>query len=336
MAYVKEKLAVGDIKKALTNKDYKDRVQKAESIMNNWRSLLNEIGVDKNQSQLLFACSMADMALAAKTLDIKLAGERQYDRPEGLAHDFCLCLQGMGYQVATPWAEYQEAEPSSASTGSGQVFDPQLLLREVSQDDGKIKNPAAVLSSAGFDIGCYVKRKADGIEGQLQSVDPNGFVRIKLLSESRVAKMSSTALLKGEWQKFTPSSAPVIIENLKQHSIMKHDSWSSHVATATIIIALESVGMKHEEHLSKLKLQLRPTKVLVTTAKFPKGKLILVPLTTSVKPKTHVYDLVYTLLSWISCSMRIYMHHYMYNTILYIIYILYAWEMFNTLYIYII
>ena len=329
MAYVKEKLAVGDIKKALTNKDYKDRVLAAESIMNKWRSLLNEIGADKNQSQLLFACSMADMALAAKALDIKLAGERQYDRLEGLAHDFCLCLQGMGYQVATPWADCQEAEPSSASTGSGQVFDPQLLLREVSQDDGKIKNPAAVLSSAGFDIGCYVKRKADGIEGQLQSVDPNGFVRIKLLSESRLAKMSSTALLKGEWQKFTPSSAPVIMEDLKQHSIMKHDSWSSQIATATIILALDSVGMKHEEQLSKLKLQLRPTKVLVTTAKFPKGKLILIPLTTSLKPKTHVYDLVYAFLFWISCSMDIYMY-------IYCIYIYVCVFIFSTLYIYIV
>ena len=291
MAYVKDKLALADIKKALMNKDYKDRVLAAESIMNKWRSLLNDIGVDKNKSNLLFACSMADMALAAHTLDIKLVGERQYDKPEGLAHDFCLCLQGMGYEVATPWQDFAEPEPAQAAS-SAQPFDPKLLMREVNES-GQVTNQASVLNSAGYEIGCHVKRKVDGIEGVIDSVEPNGMVRIKVEGETRLAKLKMSAILNGEWIKFTPSADPVVVDSLAQHFMARHESWKSQVAIAKLTMSLDALAKKNDEGImDKLKFQLRPQKVIMVTTKFAKNKLVLVPLTTAIKPKTHGHCLV--------------------------------------------
>ena len=260
MAYVKDKLTLADIKKALMNKEYKDRVLTAESIMNQWRSLLNAIGADKNKSNLLFACSMADMALAAHTLDIKLVGERQYDKPEGLAHDFCLCLKGMGYEVATPWEDCAELEPSSSSGGNAQPFDPKLLMREVNEA-GQVTNQASVLSSAGFEIGCHVKRKVDGNEGVIDSVESNGMVRIKVEGDIRLAKLKMSAILNGEWIKFTPSAEPVVMDSLAQHYMARHESWKSQVAIAKLTMSLDALAKKNDQvSMDKFKFQLRPPK----------------------------------------------------------------------------
>ena len=287
MAYVKDKITLADIKKALHNKDFKDKVSTAESIMNKWRSLLNEIGADKNKSNLLFACSMADMALTAHTLDIKLPGERQYDKPEGLAHDFCLCLRGMGYPVADPWADCEEPEPASSSQGSAQPFDPKLLMREVN-DAGQVTNQASVLSSAGYEIGCHVKRKADGTEAIIESVESNGMVRIKVEGESRLAKLKMSAILNGEWVKFTPSAEPVVMETLAQHFMARQEPWKSQLAIAKLTMALDALAKKHDQVImDKLKLQLRPQKAIMVTTKFAKNKLVFVPLSTAIKPKTH-------------------------------------------------
>ena len=293
MAYVKDKLTLADIKKALMNKEYKDRVLTAESIMNQWRSLLNAIGADKNKSNLLFACSMADMALAAHTLDIKLVGERQYDKPEGLAHDFCLCLKGMGYEVATPWEDCAELEPSSSSGGNAQPFDPNLLMREVNEA-GQVTNQASVLSSAGFEIGCHVKRKVDGIEGVIDSVESNGMVRIKVEGDIRLAKLKMSAILNGEWIKFTPSAEPVVMDSLAQHYMARHESWKSQVAIAKLTMSLDALAKKNDQvSMDKFKFQLRPQKAIMVTTKFAKHKLVLVPLTTGIKPKTHGHCHVY-------------------------------------------
>ena len=87
MAYVKEKLGVSEVKKALQSKELQDEVAKSEDIMNKWRTLLMEKGIDKHEPSLAFALSMADIALAAHTLGIRLSGEKQYRTAEGLAHD---------------------------------------------------------------------------------------------------------------------------------------------------------------------------------------------------------------------------------------------------------
>ena len=286
MAYVKDKLSLADIKKALQNKDFKDRVQTAESMMNQWRSLLNDIGVDKNKSNLLFACSMADMALAAHTLDIKLVGERQYEKPEGLAHDFCLCLRGMGYEVATPWQDFAEPEPP-ASASTGHAFDPKMLMREVNEA-GQVTNQASVLNSAGYEIGCHVKRKVDGIEGVIDSVDQHGMVRIKVEGDLRLAKLKMSAILNGEWIKFTPSAEPVVLESLAQHFMAQHESWKSQLAVAKLTMSLDALAKKNDQVImDNLKFQLRPQKAIMVKTKFAKNKLVLVPLTTGIKPKTH-------------------------------------------------
>ena len=60
MAYVKDRLQVSDIKKAL-GKDLHDDVMKAEFIMNKWRNLVMDAGLDKNKRGLSFALSMGDM-----------------------------------------------------------------------------------------------------------------------------------------------------------------------------------------------------------------------------------------------------------------------------------
>ena len=240
---MKDKITLADIKKALHNKDFRGKVSTAESIMNKWRSLLNEIGADKNKSNLLFACSMADMALTAHTLDIKLPGERQYDKPEGLAHDFCLCLRGMGYAVADPWADCEEPEPASSSQGSAQPFDPKLLMREVN-DAGQVTNQASVLSSAGYEIGCHVKRKADGTEGIIESVESNGMVRIKVEGESRLAKLKMSAILNGEWVKFTPSAEPVVMETLAQLFMARQESWKSQLAHCQVDHGIGCLGQE--------------------------------------------------------------------------------------------
>ena len=285
MAYVKDRLQVSDIKKAL-GKDLHDDVMKAEFIMNKWRNLVMDAGLDKNEHGLSFVLSMGDIALAAHTLSIRLAGEKQYQSPEGLAHDLCACLQGMGHEIESPWSHAEETI-DTASKSTEKAFDPALLLREVTED-GKIKNPAAVLSSAGFEIGCHLKRKADGQEGKLESIDPNGACKIRVPGETRLAKLQVFAILNGEWSKFAPSAEPIALDNLAPHSALKHETWKKHLAQPKAFIALDVLAKKLDPPVYKmLELQLRPNKAVLVKGKIQKRKLVLVPMTTSLKPKKH-------------------------------------------------
>ena len=290
MAYVKEILGVSEVKKALQPKELQDEVAKSEDIMNKWRTLLMEKGVDKHEPSLAFALSMADIALAAHTLGIRLSGEKQYRTAEGLAHDFVICMNGMGHEVVSPWQDLHEPSASS-SQGPEKAFDPEKVLREVSED-GRIKNPVAVLESAGFEIGSNLKRKVDGVEGRLEHVDPSGVVKIKLTDDNRMAKLNVKAILSGEWSKFTPTADPVFFEGLQKHSALKHDSWKKQLAGAKVFMALDALAKKHETQVHKMvQLQLRPNKLVMALTKIQRHKLVLVPATTNLKPKTHVDEL---------------------------------------------
>eukprot|EP00435_Cladocopium_sp_Y103_P014784 s3914_g3.t1 len=210
------------------------------------------------------ACSLHAAWLTWRLL--KLPGERQYETAEGLAHDFCLCLQGMGHAVATPWEAHAEPEPADSSVGqASNAFDPQkLLLREVNEA-GQVTNPETVIQTAGFEIGDHVKRKADGVEGVISSVDANGMVRIQVEGDNRLAKLKVTALFQGEWMKFTPTADPVFVNTLAPHF-------------AKLVGALDDLAKKYDlKEMNMIKLQKEKDAGLA--AKVGPMELILTPAT---------------------------------------------------------
>ena len=94
--------------------------------------------------------------------------------------------------------------------------------------------------------------------------------------------------MNGEWIKFTPSAEPVVLESLAQHFMAQHESWKSQLAVAKLTMSLDALAKKNDQVImDNLKFQLRPQKAIMVKTKFAKNKLVLVPLTTGIKPKTH-------------------------------------------------
>ena len=290
LAYVKGKLNPGDVKRALQSKEHHQQVLDADGIMNQWRQLLTQHQIDKHEPQIAIALSCADMALRAMALGIKLPEERSYSGMQGLAHDLVVAVQAMGHnQVQSPWKDQAEAlavASSSSATAAGPGAS--IMLREVALD-GSIKNQAALLHDAGFDIGCHLKRKADGQEGCLEGVD-KGLVKIRLPDDPRLAKISVDSFLV-EWQKHNPTAQPVMLTDLGQHDPI-NDHWKKVVAQAKIVIAMHEVAKKHKAAAKHVVLQLRPNRELHASMKMQKHKLVLAPVTAAFKSKTHGFDYV--------------------------------------------
>ena len=82
-------------------------------------------------------------------------------------------------------------------------------------------------------------------------------------------------MLNGEWSKFTPSAEPIVLDHL---------AWKKHLAQSKALIAVDVLAKKHDPPVYKmLQFQLRPNKEALVKGKFQKHKLVLVPMTTSLK-----------------------------------------------------
>lgn len=282
MAYVKERLQPADVKKALA-KDMVTKVGKADQLMVQWRTMLEGAGVDMSSHEVMMALGFADIAMAAHALSIRLVGEKTYKSMEGLAHDFVKMINGMvGTNMTSPWDQWEEVDASSTPTAA-KIGN--MDLREVDKD-GKITNMGSVLASHGFNINDHVKRKSDGQEGQIDMVDQDGVVKIRIPNEqNKLAKVKLADLLNGDWIKYTPQSDPVILDQVDQHDAYRGEAWKRQVQLAKLILFLSAQAEKHHSLMDgKLQLQLRPSKNVECMVRYAKGKLILTPIPSGMKP----------------------------------------------------
>lgn len=214
-AYLRQNVSLSDVKK-MTSKEMFPKVDFANTIMTTVRTILTEKAGEAfaKEPSIVQALGAMDMAITSHVLGIKPASdEKRYTTVEAIAHDFlCVARHLSGLDLPLPWAAMSEAAPEPAA-GSSQGPEGAILMEL--KEDGSLKDPAEVLKSKGYKVGCHLRRRIDKIEGEIVLVGKHAEVA---LSDGKTAKVSLDSLLAGEWAVFEPRADAEIIEDLSLYT----------------------------------------------------------------------------------------------------------------------
>ena len=138
---------------------------------------------------------------------------------------------------------------------------------------GQIQN-ASLFKEAGFDLGHYVKRKADGEEGLIKAIIND---RVLLTLEGSEKSCSVESFLKGEWKHSTPPSVPDMVSNWAEKSPGTNlDFWQSAIKAKLILLMYQSCGA-----ITQLQVDVfSKPRMVKAAASFSAGKL-KIPVATS-------------------------------------------------------
>ena len=281
LAYLKEKLTPADVKRSLS-KEMFTKVNQADGIMCQCRTVLDGGGVDMNKLEVTTCLGFLDINIVANILGIKLPGERTYKTPEGIAHDFVKVMsQISGVPLESPFSAWEEVLETPMND-SGASSSSTTMIREITKS-GSIQNTEALLNDAGFKVGDHVKRK-DGTTGQIKDI-VDSTVRLQM-DASLVAKISLQSFVTGEWAKYVPKQDPVVLDSeaLLAHSPLDQEEWKIFQGIARLSVELNSLETKFKgEMMDRLKLRIRPNRCIEVTTGIADKKLHLVPVTTNIK-----------------------------------------------------
>ena len=207
--------------------------------------------------------------------------EKSYKTVQGIAHDACILLG-----LESPWAASAEANDDGNSSSQGAV----QRMRELNPD-GSLRNAQDLLGDQGFVLGACIKKKGEKFEGQITGLDGSS-VTVKDLKSGGVLKVQARDMLCSGWITFKPKADPESIASLQSMGPKKNNDFLAGRVIAEIHGAMHELVTTHDSQkaLGGLSVQLKPSRALVSSEVFGKGKLILVPyswkvLTRSPKPE---------------------------------------------------
>ena len=169
----------------------------------------------------------------------------------------------------------------------------QILQNTVSRirkvgEDGQLLEGVQMLAELGFQVGMHVMRKADKVKGQITQMTGN-LVTLEVHDGpiTGTAQISADGFRKGQWKVSKEQEKPLEIESCHTYSAFsKSKDISLKIVQGKVAAALMAHEEKFEDCLHGLKLVLKPSRDVVTTKRFSKGQLTLVPMT----PKIIVTD----------------------------------------------
>ncbi|CAE7196949.1 unnamed protein product [Symbiodinium sp. CCMP2456] len=149
----------------------------------------------------------------------------------------------------------------SASASTAKPVDRLVELNA----DGSLKTPGAILEAMNMKVGSCIRRRKDKMECEILAID-------------------HAVKLKSEWLVFTRKAEVHGIEDLVPFGPRSvHPEFATAKTIAMIHMEIHALVDTHDMHdtMAKLKLHIRPTKLLAKTA-VAKGKLMLVPFSSKV------------------------------------------------------
>eukprot|EP00439_Symbiodinium_sp_Y106_P022471 s5144_g2.t1 len=234
------------------------------------------------EQNLVNVLGVVDSNLVAHVMSLQVAEEKKYKSLEGICHDAVSIIAGViGVTIDSPWEAQAETLPI-ASASPGKSADRLVELNP----DGSMKTPGAILEGMNIIVGSCVRRRKDKMECEVLAIDNS--VKLKSLADGRAMRAQMDSFIRGEWQVFTPKTEVHEIEDIQPFGPQSvHPDYHVARTVAMIHCEMHSLVENHEMHdtMAKLKLCIRPTKLVVKTA-VPKGKLILVPFSTKVVAKS--------------------------------------------------
>ena len=273
--------------KRVFGKDGFCKAQPADAVIRKLRDVLNENGLDiMADSRLLNLMGVTEINIARMVLGIPSpAQEKPYESVEAVGHDCILLLNALlGSTMSSPWLSYAQKtdEGQAASAASSSAVGERL--RELNPD-GSLKDPSILLLDMGFRPGAYCKRKTEKVAMECQVMSVQGkTVQLKELKSGGLLKIGTEDFMAGQWILFKPKAGPECLEDLT--GMGPHDSEEFKLALMIADIHQEVHGLvkscDSHKMLSKLAIQIKPTKGIIAKATFPKGKLVLVPYSMKV------------------------------------------------------
>ena len=272
-------MSATEVKRVFSNTSMVGKALKADGLMSELRGLISShINVDDQNLVNVFA--VVDSNLVAHVMGLSVhAEEKKYKALEGIVHDAVSILSGIiGVQIDSPWQGHAESVPTTASASSAKPVDRLVELNS----DGSMKTPGAILEGMQMKVGSCVRRRKDKMECEILAIDTG--VKLKSLTDGRALRAPIDSFVRGEWQIFTPKAEVHEIEDLQPFGPQSvHPDFDVAHTVALIHCEMHALVDNHDMHdtMAKLKLHIRPTKLLAKTA-VAKGKLMLVPFSTKV------------------------------------------------------
>ena len=272
-------LSATDCKRVFSNSSMVGKAVKADGLMSQLRTLATQASHGALADQkLVNVLGVVDSNMVAHVMNMQVADEKKYRSLEGICHDaVSIVARVLGVPIASPWEAHAEALPAAES--GGKAADRLVELNP----DGSMKQPGEILEAMSIKPGTFVRRKKNKVECEVLHV--HDAVKLKNLSDGRAVRVQIDAFVRGEWQVYTPKQEVHEIMDLQPYGPQSvHPDFDIAHTVAKIHCEMHAVVQNLDVHatMEKVKLQLRPTKTLVTKSAIGKGKLSLVPFSSKV------------------------------------------------------
>ena len=271
-------MSATEVKRVFSNTSMVGKALKADGLMSELRGLVGS-HANLHDQNLVNVFAVVDSNLVAHVMGLSVhAEEKKYKALEAIVHDAVSILSGMiGVHIDSPWQGHAESIP----TASASTAKPVDRLVELNAD-GSMKTPGAILEAMNMKVGSCVRRRKDKMECEILAIDHA--VKLKSLADGRALRAPIDAFVRGEWLVFTRKAEVHEIEDLVPFGPRSvHPEFATAKTIAMIHMEIHALVETHDMHdtMAKLKLHIRPTKLLAKTA-VAKGKLMLVPFSSKV------------------------------------------------------
>lgn len=150
--------------------------------------------------------------------------------------------------------------------------------------DGSLDGTHQLVKELGFVVGAHVTRKADKTFAQITGM-ADEYILLKMADadgEESNHKVHCRSFLKNEWKKYTPKKEVEYMSEFTRYYGIHQDEFVQMMIKHRIIEEMHDVGATFAMHDSDLQLEVRPSKGVIASKKFNKGKLVLVPVTCKI------------------------------------------------------
>ncbi len=159
------------------------------------------------------------------------------------------------------------------------------LRMRIYNHDGSLDGMHQLVKEMGFVVGAHVVRKGDKTYAQIVGME-NEFVLLNLADATDATgeshKVHCRSFLKKEWRKYTPKKEVETLSEHEKYYGVHQDEFIQMMIKHRIIEEMHDLGATHSMHDSDLQLEVKPSKGVIALKKYPKGKLILVPVSCKI------------------------------------------------------